>query len=328
MNIHRFTLPQIFTVLAGACAIGTLHAQDKPTVSGKFLGDGKDGKIQHLIVQPREAFSDKPAIRLVFTEKDASKSEKPDWDAGFKKLGSALVLSVDREGGIFGCEVAHLAHEKSPFSALGEIKMQDFKVTDTHVSGHVVTGGELDAFGQKWEVDLTFSSPLPKGAFAAASEPEPTPQKMTKTEDEPPPATTGPKLPVSELPLPSSARDVEYKAIVEQIAFNADGSVSAVANDFSAKLKARGWKEAPGNLLGKTNAILKRKLDGADLTIMIQPAGKSCTVKVFAKGLDWSNPPASTASASKPATAPDARSIEAEANRLINDALKQIPSFK
>jgi hypothetical protein len=328
MYSQRFLIQTAALILSAFTAAASFAQAlpDKPVVSGKFLGDGKDGKIQHLVVQPREAFSDKPAIKLIFTEKDPSKSQKPDWDAGFKKLGSALILSVDREGGIFGCEVAHTAHEKSPFSALGEIKMEEFKVTDTHVSGHVITGGVLDAFGQKWEVDLTFSAPLPKGAFAAAaSEPAPEPKKMARTEDEPP-AATGPKLPVGELPLPSAARDVEYKATVEQIAFRADASVSTVANDFSAKLKAKGWKDSSGSLVSKTSAILRRKLNGADLTIMVQPAGKGCTVKVFAKGLDWSNAPASTASAAKPsAKSPDVDSIEKEANRLINEALKKIP---
>ena len=155
----------------------------------------------------------------------------------------------------------------------------------------------MDAFGQKWEVDLTFSAPLPKGAFAAASEPAPTePKKAGKEKAKPAePAVAGPKLPVEKLPLPSAARDVEYKQIVEQIALGADASVSVVANDFSAKLKKQGWKESPGSLTGKNNAILKRKLDGAELTIMVQPAGSGCTVKIFTQGLDWSNPPASGA---------------------------------
>ena len=307
------------------------HAQtaaDKAVVKGTFLGDGKDGKIQHLVVQTREPFSDKAAIQLVFTEKDPAKSEKPDFDAGFKKLGSALILSVFKDGGIFGCEVAHTAHPKSPFSALGEIKMEDFKVTDTQVSGHVITPGELEAFGQKWQVDLTFSALLPKGAFAAVAEAAPEPKMAGKTkaksDDTSEPAVTGPKLSVKQLPLPMGAQDVEYKSVVEQIAFSAVEPVSAVAGELSTKLKQQGWRESPGSLMGKNNAILRRKLNGADLTIMVQPSGKGCTVKIFAKGLDWSD--AAATSEAKPATAPDAAGIEAEANRLIKDALKQIPS--
>lgn len=329
MNIQIHSFPQVVTFLASVMLAGPIFAQssDKPSVSGKFLGDGKDGKIQHLVVQTTEPFSDKAAIKLVFTEKDPSKSKKPDWDAGFKKLGSALVISVFKDGGIFGCEVAHTAHPKSPFSALGEIKMKDFKVTDTHVSGEVITGGELDAFGQKWEVDLTFSAPLPKGAFAEVSAPK-SDEKMKKAgkeKSEEPAVAEGPKMPVEKLPLPDGALDVEYKQVVGHIIFRSDSSVSAVSKDFAAKLKQQGWKESPGSLMGKANAIIKRKLNGAELTIMIQPAGKGCTVKVFTQGLDWSNPPAAAAGV-KPATkGDDSKSIEDEANRLIKDALKQIP---
>ena len=70
-------------------------------------------------------------------------------------------------------------------------------------------------------------------------------------------------------------------------------------------------------------AILKRKLNDADLTIMVQPAGAGCNVKVFTEGLDWSSTSAS--GAAKPAKAGDVDDIEAEANKLINDALKKIP---
>ncbi len=165
-HLLRQGLPLLICALL-PCAVLAQTPSDKPTVSGKFLGDGRDGKIQHLVVQTREPFNDKASIRLVFTEKDPSGSKKPDFDAGFNKLGSALIISVFKDGQIFGCEVAHTAHSKAPFSSVGKIKVVDMKVTDTHVSGRVTTGGEEEAFGQKWEVDLTFSAPLPPGAFAS-----------------------------------------------------------------------------------------------------------------------------------------------------------------
>ena len=325
MNTFGRHLFSYFTaLLTGTLAISSTLAEapgDRPVVTGTFLGDGKDAGIKHLVVQTREPFSDKPAIRLIFTEKNPSSSKKPDFDAAFKKLGSALIISVDREGGIFGCEVAHTSHPKSPFSALGEIKMKDFKVTDTQVSGTVTTGKELDAFGQKWQVDLTFTAPLPKGAFAGASEPAVETKPTTNRKDEEQPVATGPKPPVSDLPLPSNARNVEYKKIVEQIAFQSDASVSAVAADFSAKLKQKGWKDSSGSLMGKANAILRRKLDAAELTIMVKPSGTGSAVTVISKGLDWTNPPASA-----PATpVPGGTGLDAEANRLINDALKMVP---
>lgn len=309
-------------------------ASDKPVVSGTFLGDGKDAKIKHVLAVTHDPFSDKAAIQIIFTEKDPAGSKNPKFDAGFKKMGSALLLSVFKDGDIFGCEVAHTAHEKSPFSALGGLrKIEDFKVTDTHVSGHVITEKEQEAFGQYWKVDLTFSAPLPKGAFADAA-PEKTEEskKMTaksksKRDEEAEPVAAGPKPSVAQLPLPAGAKDVEYKAIVQQITLNADASVSTVSKDFAAKLKGQGWKEAPGSLMGKANAIIKRKLNGAELTAMVQPAGKGSTVKIFTQGFDWSNPPASAPAAAKPAKS-DADGIEAEANRLIKDALKGIPGLK
>ena len=295
-------------------------ASEKATVSGKFLGNGKDGKIQHVIVLTAEPFSDKPAIQLIFTEKDASSSKKPDWDVSFKKFGSALVVSTHQDGGVFGCEVAHSAHEKSPFSSVGRVKIKEMKVTDTTVSGVLTTGGEGDFFGQTWDVELTFSAPLPKGAFAAVSKPQPT----VATEKEEPTKPTGPKLPVSKLPLPTAATDVQYKQGVEHITFNSSSSVSAVSKDFSAKLKKAGWKDAPGSLMGNANAILRRTLDGAELTIMIRPAGKGSSTQIFTQGLDWSDTPASAEAVSVKS---DSSGIEAEANKLIKEALKGLPKF-
>lgn len=322
MNPGRFLSLLACAALFNVVLTTGLQAQNastKGTVSGTFLGDGKDGKIQFLVIQDREAFSDKPAIRLIFTEKNPGSSQKPDFDAAFKRLGSALILSVFKDGGIFGCEVAHTAHPKSPFSALGEIKMKDFKVTDTTVSGHVTTGGTLDAFGQKWDVDLTFSAPLPKGAFAAAA-PTPEPAEEKEEEEAKP---TGPKIPVANLPLPAGALDLEYKKTVEHINFRSNASVSAVAGDFSKKLKQAGWKESPGSMMNPKNAILRRELNGAELTIMVQPAPSGCTVKIFTKGLDWSETPASATA--KPQKKQESSDIEADAKRMIDDALKQIP---
>lgn len=328
LGFCAFRLPFVAIVASSilACAVHAEAPSDKPTFTGKFLGDGKDAKIQHLIVQPCDPFSGQPAIQLIFTEEDPSASKKPEFDAGFKKLGNALVISVKKDGGIFGCEVIYLGHKKSPFSSVGRFDVKDFKVTDTHISGKINSGGELDFFDQKWELDLTFSAPLPKGAFAVASEP---PSTSKKEDPEQPAEPAGPKLPVAKIPLPTGALDIEYKQSVEFIIFRSDSVVSVISKDFAAKLKAQGWKDGSGSLIGKTNTILQRKLNDAELTIMIQPAGKGCTVKVITKGLDWSDTPASAPEkpAKIPAKTPDADSIEAEAKRQIQDALKQIPKF-
>src|SRR5688572_18028114 len=83
----------------------------KPTVSGKFVGNGKNAAIKFVTVEEHEPFNDKEAITLIFTEKDPAAVKKPSFDAVFGKLGSALILNVHHDGGIFGCQVSHSAHE-------------------------------------------------------------------------------------------------------------------------------------------------------------------------------------------------------------------------
>lgn len=242
-----------------AAADTKLDEPVKPTVTGKFVGNGKNAAIQFVVVEEREAFSDKEAIRLIFTEKDPATVKKPSWDAGFGKLGSALVISVFYDGGIFGCEVSHSAHTKRGFSAVGEIKMAEFKVAGGNVTGHVITGKELDAFGEKWEVDLTFAAPLPaklrSGAAippkAPVTEPKPIvkePRGSAKKETK---AADGPLISARKLALPKDATDVEFKALVKHIQFSSPQSVEAVTKEFSANLKQQGWNDGKGGADGE-----------------------------------------------------------------------------
>ena len=308
----------------------------KPTVTGKFVGNGKDAALKFVMVEEREAFSDKEAIRLIFTEKDPATVKKPSWDAGFGKLGSALVLSVFYDGQIFGCEVAHSAHTKRGFSSVGEIKMVEFKIAGGNVSGHVITGKELDAFGEKWEVDLTFAASLPTklrtGSATAPKAPataeKPTVSEPHKSRDKAmkePKAADGPLIAARKLALPKDATDVEFKALVKHIQFSSALPVEAVAKEFSENLKQQGWKDGAGNLMGKKNAILKREQGGAKLTIMIHPAAAGSVVKIFTEGLDWSGGDDITPSASKKATEATADDIEAQAQKVLKEALKGVP---
>ncbi|MEQ1860367.1 MAG: hypothetical protein ABMA13_10555 [Chthoniobacteraceae bacterium] len=323
---------QIFAACFAFCIAGIAVAQTplappvKPTVSGKFIGNGKNAAIKFVTAGEREAFSGKEAISLIFTEKDPAKAEKPSFDAMFGRLGSALILSVHHDGGIFGCEVNHSAHQKQGFSALGEIKMVEFKIAGGNVSGRVSTGKELDAFGEKWEVDLTFAAPLPP---ALRNAPAPAPKPVANEAGEPAKnarrAPAGPVVAARKLPLPKDATDVEFKATVNQIQFNCGRPVEAVTKEFAANLKQQGWKDCAGSLMGKTNAILRREQGDAKLTIMIQPAGAGSVVKVFTDGLDWSG--ASDTTPPPPRKSPEATAneIEAQAQKLIQDALKRLP---
>ena len=299
----------------------------KPTVSGTFTGNGKTAAIKFVLVEEREPFSDQEAIKLIFTEKDPARVEKPSWDASFGKLGSALVLSVHHDGGIFGCEVSHSAHDKRGFSSVGEIKMVEFKIAGGNVTGHVSTGKELDAFGEKWEVDLTFAAPLPaKLRNATAATPKPAANEPTEPAKKEPKPAAGPVIAARKLPLPKDAADVEFKEIVNQIQFSCARPVDVVAKEFSANLKKQGWKDGAGSLMGKKNAILMREQGGAKLTIMVQPAATGCVVKIFTDGLDWSGGGDEPPAASKKATdAPSADGIESQVQKQIQDALNLLP---
>ncbi len=303
-----------------------LDAPVKSTVSGKFVGNGKNAAIKFVLVEEEEAFGDKEAVKVIFTEKDPAKSKKPSFDAMFGDLGSALVLSVDLDGKIFGCQVAHSAHKKQGFSSVGRIKMAEFKIAGGNVTGHVTTGEELDTFGEKWEVDMTFAAPMPA---KVRKSPAATPKQPVAETDEPAKnerkAAAGPLIPARKLPLPKDATDVEFKQIVNLIQFSSARSVEVVTKEFSANLKQQGWKDGAGILNGKKNAILKREQGDAKLTIMIQPATTGSVVKIFTEGLDWSGGDDATPPAPKKAADDDDDDAEGQVHKALKDALKGLP---
>jgi hypothetical protein len=135
-------------------------AEDAP-VSGVFKGNGKEAKLAYITAIKGEPFNDKPTIVLVMTEKDHSKDPKPRFGAMFGRFGSALIITIMQDGKIIGCEVAHAAHQKSGFSAIGPVKMKDFKMEGGNVSGKLATDGEEKTFGETWEVNVKFKAKAP-----------------------------------------------------------------------------------------------------------------------------------------------------------------------
>ena len=274
----------------------------KMTVNGKFIGDGKPAKLAFVSVQRIEPFADKPSLRLIFTEKDHSKDKKADFSAGFGNFGSALIISLHDEGQIFGCEVAHSAHKQKPFSSVGSIKSEDFEVGDGQVKGKIVTDGEADAFGQKWEVDLDFTVPFveTKSAKSVASDKPSKKAVMKRDADEEDgddeededkkKKSAGPAIKVLDLPLPKDATDIERKQLVEQITCKSPSSISSIAADLSKRLKEQGWKSGTGDLVTPKSAILKLERGEAELTIMVSPEGKGSKLMIFTEGLDWTKP--------------------------------------
>src|SRR5947209_1895690 len=202
-------------------------ANVKPSVTGVFKGNGKEAKVAHVSAHWREPFSDKPSMVLVFTEKDHSKDQKPDFDAGFGKFGSALIISLHEDGDIFGCQVVHTAHQKQGFSSIGQIKTNNFEFADGKVQGELTTDGQAEVFGETWEVNLKFVAPLgeiPKEFQVADSEKVDTDatdklaatKATTELSEKAAPQPAQDKLNAKDLALTKDASDVEYKELVER----------------------------------------------------------------------------------------------------------------
>lgn len=288
-------------------------ANVKPTVTGTFKGNGKEGNIAYVSASWQEPFSGKAGMKLVFTEKDHSKVKKPDFDAAFGKLGSALVVSVfEEDGGIYGCQVVHSAHKKQGFSSIGPIRTNNFKFENGKVEGELVTDGEIDTFGEKWEVNLKFVAPLgeiPKEFQVADSKKseeaatvKPSTKKQTAEadaddddeddadrDDEKSASKPAPKnqLNVKDLAVTKDASDFEYKTGVEHLSFKSPSSTKAVCTELTANLKAQGWKNDGSDLITPASSILKRKREGASLTIFVKPDGPGSKVQIMTEGLSW-----------------------------------------
>jgi hypothetical protein len=235
---------------------------------------------------------------LVFTEKDHSKDKKPDFNAAFGKFGSALIISLHEDGGIFGCQVVHAAHQKQGFTSIGSIKTNNFKFADGQVEGELTTDGQVDTFGETWEVNLKFVAPLGE----IPKEFQPADSKKPENDAADKPATTKPmtelsekaasepakdQLNVKDLALTKDASDVDYKALVEHVEFKSKTNVKNVCTELVANLKAQGWTREGSDLITPASSILKRKRGDAELTIFVKPENGGSEVKIFTEGLSW-----------------------------------------
>src|SRR5437773_912165 len=273
-------------------------ANVKPSVTGVFKGNGKEAKLAHVSAHWREPFNNQPSIVLVFSEKDHSKDKKLDFDAGFGKFGSALIISLNQDGEIFGCQVVHTAHKKQGFSSIGQIKTNNFEFADGKVQGELTTDGQAEVFGETWEVNLKFVTPLgeiPKEFQIADSEkPEKdasdkpaTTKPTTELSEKAAPETAKDQLNVKDLALTKDASDVEYKEVVEHLLFKSKANVKSVCAELSANLKTQGWTKEGSDLITPASSILKRKRGNAELTIFVKPENGGSQVQIFTEGLSW-----------------------------------------
>jgi hypothetical protein len=273
-------------------------ANVKPSVTGVFKGNGKDAKLAYVSAHWREPFGDKPSVVLLFTEKDHSKDNKPDFNAGFGKFGSALIVSLHEDGDIFGCEVAHSALKHQNFSSVGKINTNDFEYADGKVQGGLTTDGPVDVFGESWEVNVKFVAPLgetPK-EFQPAVSKEPdqettdkqaTTESTTEQTDKAAPRPAKDQLNVKDLALTKDASEVEYKALVEQLNFKSKANVKSVCAELAANLKAQDWTKEGSDLITPVSSILKRKRGDAELTIFVHPENGGSKVQITTEGLVW-----------------------------------------
>jgi len=273
-------------------------ANVKPSVTGVFKGNGKDAKLAYVSAHWREPFGDKPSIVLVFTEKDHSKDNKPDFNAGFGKFGSALIVSLHEDGDIFGCEVAHSALKHQNFSSIGKINTNDFEYADGQVKGELTTDGAADVFGETWEVNVKFVAPLgetPK-EFQPATSKQPeqdatnkpaTSESTTEPNEKAVPKPAQDQLNVKDLALTKDASDIEYKQLVEQLSFKSKTNVKSFCAELAANLKAQCWTKEGSDLITPASSILKRKRGDAELTIFVHPENGGSKVQIMTEGLAW-----------------------------------------
>ena len=144
-------------VLLGAAKIGAADLE----VSGVFKGNDQLAKLKLVSAHKGMAFAGKDTMKLIFTERDHSKDERPDLKALFGDYGSALVIGIQPDGKVVTCDIAHEALTQKPISSPSSVKMSEFKNEGGQISGKLVTDGKQEAFGQTWEVNLIFKTKAP-----------------------------------------------------------------------------------------------------------------------------------------------------------------------
>jgi len=147
----------LVVVVAGATQLIAADSE----VSGIFKGNDQPAKLAFVSAHKGTPLRGQETIKLVFTEKDHSKDEQADLKALFGDYGSALVIGIQLDGKVVTCDVRHEAHKQKPISSPTSVKMSEFKNENGQLSGKLATDGKAEAFGETWEVKLTFKTKAP-----------------------------------------------------------------------------------------------------------------------------------------------------------------------
>ncbi len=137
-----------------------LFAASTPPVSGKYLANNKEAKLAYALALQIDDWSGEPAYQIILTEKDPAGATKPDFDALFGKLGSALLVKITKSGKIIGTEICHQNLKRSGVSSIGNLNVEKFKIDANTIHGRIFTNGLAKVFDETWETDLTIAAPI------------------------------------------------------------------------------------------------------------------------------------------------------------------------
>ena len=159
MSIHRLGVFSV-VIIVSLLSAAQLPAADSE-VSGVYLGNDQPAKLAFVSAHKATPVAGQETIALVFTEKDHSKDTQPELKALFGNYGSALVVGIHADGKVVTCDIADEALKQKPISSPSSVKMSDFRNEAGQISGKLATDGRQEAFGQRWEVSLTFRTKAP-----------------------------------------------------------------------------------------------------------------------------------------------------------------------
>src|SRR5207249_7083448 len=92
-------------------------------VSGIFKGNDQPAKLMFVSAQKGTAFAGTDTIKLIFTEKDPSKDERPDLKALFGGYGSARLMGIRPDGRVVACDIVHEGLTQKPISWPSSVKL-------------------------------------------------------------------------------------------------------------------------------------------------------------------------------------------------------------
>jgi len=153
----RKTVSTLVVVVLGAAQLIAADSE----VSGIFKGNDQPAQLAFVSARKGTPLRGQETVKLVFTEKDHSKDEQAALKALFGDYGSALVIGIQLDGKVVTCDVRHEAHKQKPISSPTSVKMSEFKNENGQLSGMLTTDGKAEAFGETWEVNLTFKTKAP-----------------------------------------------------------------------------------------------------------------------------------------------------------------------